>query len=184
MMNRRTLFASTAATALSGTPLAKAMAWDAIKADGLDLDIEPRGSVGLFERLPSLNVESGLDFHTGYRVWMYKSLHRSAMKQAFKLLRENALKPSDDLPLDEAVALFASDPLIALDLLPKSIPSNLQTLQTLVVSDLIIRNYFLVFQDHLNPPCRFRNNALRNFFEVKPHEPRTLTHLLNPQQSF
>tara|TARA_B110000438_G_scaffold300155_1_gene351888 strand:+ start:758 stop:1948 length:1191 start_codon:yes stop_codon:yes gene_type:complete len=116
MMNRRTLFTSTAATAVSATPIAKALARDVAKADGLELDVEPRGSRGLFERLPSLNAESGLDFHTGYRVWMYKSLHRSALKQAFKLLRENGLKPTDDLPLDDAVALFTSDPTIALDL--------------------------------------------------------------------
>ena len=112
MLNRRNLFAASAAAAVTSSPLAKAMD----KADGLALDIEPRGSIGLFERLPTLNTESGLDFHTGYRVWMTKSLHRSALQQAFKILRENGYKPTDDLPLDEAVALFASDPIIALDL--------------------------------------------------------------------
>lgn len=114
MLNRRNLFATSAAAAVTATPVSKAFA----KAmdSGLLLDVEDRGTIGMFERLPTLNVESGLDFHTGYRVWMAKSLHRSALIQAFKVLRDNGYKPTDDLPLDEAVSLFTADPIIALDL--------------------------------------------------------------------
>lgn len=114
MMNRRTLFTASAASALSAQPVSKAFAKAA--DGGLLLDVEDRGSIGLFERIGSLNVESGLDFHTGYRVWMARSLHRSALLQAFKLLRENGYEPTDDMPMDEAVTLFTSDPIIALDL--------------------------------------------------------------------
>jgi ubiquinone/menaquinone biosynthesis C-methylase UbiE len=113
MMNRRDLFAASGAAAALTTLHATGRS---AYAAGLEDAETLRGAIGLFERLPELNAESVLDFHTGYRVWMMKSLSRAQVMQAVKVLRQNGIDPADDAPLDTVVDLLTADPIVALDL--------------------------------------------------------------------
>ena len=76
-------------------------------------DIEPRGTDGILERLPNLNLESYDEFSTSTRVWINTDLSRAAERRAVQILRENGLNPREAMPFETAVELLADDPIIA-----------------------------------------------------------------------
>ncbi|MDX2223564.1 MAG: methyltransferase domain-containing protein, partial [Rhodospirillaceae bacterium] len=76
-------------------------------------DVEPRGQVGKWERLPTLDLESYDEFSTSTRVWINGELSRSAERRAAEILKANGIKPTDDVPMETAVKLLADDPIIA-----------------------------------------------------------------------
>ena len=76
-------------------------------------DVEPRGTDGILERLPSLDLESYDEFSTSTRVWITSDLARAAERRAAQILRANGINPRDDVPFETAVELLADDPIIA-----------------------------------------------------------------------
>jgi ubiquinone/menaquinone biosynthesis C-methylase UbiE len=104
MLNRRALFTGSAATAMAAASFSKAMAKEAPFAD-----FDPRGTIGVFERLPSLQVESELEFITGYRAWMVRSLYRQATKRSLELLRLNGIDLTKSGDLDQIVRILTED---------------------------------------------------------------------------
>jgi ubiquinone/menaquinone biosynthesis C-methylase UbiE len=115
MMDRRTLFTATAATALTAASGVKAAGTGApVMDDFHNFDVEDRGSIGIFERTPSLALETELDFYFGYRRWMGDRLRRASMERAVKVLRENGIDPRADAPLQDVVDMFTADPTIAM----------------------------------------------------------------------
>lgn len=85
----------------------------AVAANLGSADIEPRGTDGILERLPNLDLESYDEFSTSTRVWINTDLNRSAERRAVQILRENGLNPREEMPFEKAVSLLADDPVIA-----------------------------------------------------------------------
>jgi len=106
LLDRRKLIAATAmASVLPALQSA---------AKGLDFDIEPRGTTGVFERLPTLDLESELAFYTSYRTWVRREVFRQAARRAVKLFREMGVDPNNnDIPVREVVEMLEDDPLLS-----------------------------------------------------------------------
>jgi ubiquinone/menaquinone biosynthesis C-methylase UbiE len=109
MLNRRALFSGSVATAMAAASISKATGKEAPFAD-----FDPRGTIGMFERMSSLQVESELEFITGYRAWMSRSLYRQASKRSFDLLRLNGIDLRKDGDLDEIVRILTEDQTVAM----------------------------------------------------------------------
>ncbi|MBM3515278.1 MAG: hypothetical protein FJX59_16420, partial [Alphaproteobacteria bacterium] len=108
MIDRRRLIATTSIALASALPTLKA------EAKKLEADFEPRGTSGIFERLPRLDAESELDFYTGYRTWVRNDVFQQAARRADKIFRAKGLDPNkNDLPVREVVKLLESDPILA-----------------------------------------------------------------------
>ncbi|MDX2222246.1 MAG: class I SAM-dependent methyltransferase [Rhodospirillaceae bacterium] len=80
---------------------------------GFSGDIDPRGTIGRLERLPTLDLESRQGFLTEFRTWNQRVLYRGARAQADKLCRERGLDPDGDPPLDQVLAATSNDPMVA-----------------------------------------------------------------------
>ena len=108
MLDRRTLLGAS-------TALASFFSLSGKKADaqGLPLDIEPRGKAGRLERLPRLDLESKHDFLIGFRVWVNRDLTGAAARRVDEILVENGIDPKTDVPLEELLPLIADDALVA-----------------------------------------------------------------------
>lgn len=111
MLNRRALFGSSALATLAGwlTPGQQAAAKPPRSGD-----LEPRGSVGRLERLPSLNLESREDFLTGFRIWVHKQVRPAAATRANAIMRKNGLDPRADIPFEQIQELIGGDHKVAL----------------------------------------------------------------------
>jgi len=110
MIDRRAFFAGSTAAALAAQQ-AKAAGKDDM---GLTLDIENRGTLGIFERTPTLALESALDYYSGYRSWMGEQLRRSSMERSLELMRANGIEPTADYPIQKLVDLLTADPTVAM----------------------------------------------------------------------
>ncbi len=109
MLSRRKLAAVAAPAIAAALPSLKA------HAKGLDYDLEPRGSFGVFERLPDLRLESELDFYTSYRTWARNDVWRRAARRATRLFREMDLDPYDtDIPFREVAEMLEHDPVLGM----------------------------------------------------------------------
>ena len=108
MLNRRTLLSTSVAALASVMPAIRA------GAKGLDLDIEPRGTWGEFERLPSVDLESELAYYTSYRTWVRNDVFRTAARRASVIFRKKGINPRDnDVPIREVVKMLEADPQLA-----------------------------------------------------------------------
>ena len=76
-------------------------------------DFEPRGTDGILERLPTLDLESYDEFSTSQRLWITGKLSQAANRRAMQILRENGINPKDEISLEKAVELLVDDPIIA-----------------------------------------------------------------------
>ena len=76
-------------------------------------DFEPRGADGIFERLPTLDLESYDEFSTSTRVWINSKLTRAAQKRALEIMKANGYGPDDEVSMETAVAMLTDDPIIA-----------------------------------------------------------------------
>jgi ubiquinone/menaquinone biosynthesis C-methylase UbiE len=116
MFNRRTLFAASAAVVsfVAGT-LGKAKAQS--KPTNVDKDLSPRGdinkrgSIGRFERLPELDLESKWDFVTGFRQFNQR-FSPIVAKRVDAILKANGLDPKGEFSMEEAVKLLEKDTLV------------------------------------------------------------------------
>ncbi len=109
MLNRRTLFTSTAAAATIAQDTFLGRSAQAANR----LDVEPRGTIGRLERLPRLDLESQHDFITGFRQFVNGEMTRAAEARINALLKAKGLDPASDLPIDTILEHTANDPVIA-----------------------------------------------------------------------
>ncbi|MDX2221448.1 MAG: class I SAM-dependent methyltransferase, partial [Rhodospirillaceae bacterium] len=113
MLNRRHLMTTAAAALSAAVPALKAQAKEA-EAKGLAFDVEARGTTEIFERLPRLDLESELDFYTGYRTWVRNDVFKQAARRAEAIFKARGLDPNkNDLPVREVVQLLEADPILA-----------------------------------------------------------------------
>ena len=114
MLDRRTLMSATAgistffASVFTGRKASVATAatrlWDG--------DVEPRGTNGLLERLPALDLESTHDFLAGFRTMVDSDFDRAALDRSRVVLEEAGLNPYGNHPMETMVKLFENDPVI------------------------------------------------------------------------
>lgn len=115
MLDRRSLFAATAAVgsfvgAAFGSRKASAATHTSVNMTPKG-DVEPRGSNGRLERLPTLDLESKHDFVTGFRSF-HGRFNRPASSRIEKILEENGLDPKGEYTMEEVNKLVESDPLV------------------------------------------------------------------------
>ena len=110
MLNRRTLLKSAVAgVAYAVLPFTTfgAAAREAIGR------AHRRGFDGIYERMPTLDLESQLDFMLGLQTFALGDLQAAADARADAILLEHDVKPTADVPLGQALAWFGPDAVIA-----------------------------------------------------------------------
>ncbi len=75
-------------------------------------DVEPRGTIGRLERLPTMNLESYHEFMVSARTWATGDLIRAASRRAAQVMRENGINPNDEISFETANELLGNDPII------------------------------------------------------------------------
>ena len=118
MIDRRSIFTATAAI---GTFLASAFSSKKIKARMQDKypghtykngspvgDVEPRGSIGRMERLPTLRIEGVHDFTCGMRTFLNRH-SRKLVTRADKLIQDSGRDPKKEIPATEAMKVLDKD---------------------------------------------------------------------------
>ena len=111
MMNRRTILGGLAA-AFSATAAARKARASTAPQPSLPYDVEPRGTVGMQERLPSLDLESRHEFLTGFRAWAQGPLGRAAQERANAIFEAEGIDPEGDVPLEQVQAVLEGDPIV------------------------------------------------------------------------
>ncbi|MBM3513085.1 MAG: methyltransferase domain-containing protein [Alphaproteobacteria bacterium] len=114
-MNRRSLMQSmsTLASALGFSATNDAKAARATRS-GFAGDVDPRGTTGILERLPSLDLESRQNFLTSFRGFSQRDLSRAARNRIDVLFRERGLDPQSDPSIKQVLSVVGDDPLVAL----------------------------------------------------------------------
>ena len=113
MIDRRTLFGATAATATFLSSLVKGRRAEAkTSAKFTFKDVEKRGTRGRLERLPALDLESSQDFLTGFRNFVNRDMRQAAQKRLTVLMEARGLGADDDLPLEELLPMIENDHII------------------------------------------------------------------------
>ena len=116
MIDRRTLFAAAAAvTTAVGSAFTGRKASAATKYTDKNLspsgDINKRGTVGRFERMPELDLESKHDFVTGFRTFQQR-FGPIVRARTEKILEDNGLDTKAQLTMEETLDLVKDDLLI------------------------------------------------------------------------
>ena len=75
-------------------------------------DVQLRGQIDRFERLPTRDLESLEDFRTSLRDFINTDFQRAATRRAMQIFRDAGLNPRDEVPMEEAIAMLESDPII------------------------------------------------------------------------
>jgi predicted O-methyltransferase YrrM len=112
MINRRDLILAggAAATVAGGTGYA------AQSADAARSSIRPlnsRGRVGIFTRLPDVDVESRGEFMMQLSIWNGAELAHVAQDRARKILELNGIAWDAPVSMAKAVGLFSTDPILS-----------------------------------------------------------------------
>jgi len=108
MINRRTALASSALAAFAAKPSLAA----APKTASFAADIEPRGSDGRLERLPTLDLESRHDFICGVNKFANAELRAASRARIGTLAKRAGLDPKAAVAPADALKLFGTDPAV------------------------------------------------------------------------
>ncbi|MBM3515301.1 MAG: class I SAM-dependent methyltransferase [Alphaproteobacteria bacterium] len=76
-------------------------------------DVEPRGAVGILERLPTLDLEANEEFLASFRVWVNGPLSRAAVARANGILKDKGIDPKSAVSTRTALDALTADPVIA-----------------------------------------------------------------------
>jgi ubiquinone/menaquinone biosynthesis C-methylase UbiE len=113
MLNRRTLFAATAALTGAALPGFATPSPNRTAADGASPPPGPRGYDGYYERLPTVDLESRFDFIWGLQAWNTAVLSKAAGARQDDILKARGISPDAQMETEQAVKLFAEDPVVA-----------------------------------------------------------------------
>jgi SAM-dependent methyltransferase len=100
-MNRRGMFVGAAATVA------------ATKAAAATGSIATRGTIGIYPRLPDLDIESRGDFLLGMNIFHGGDLAKAAREQGAAILKAKGIDPNDTVSFDDTVAMFGNDPVLS-----------------------------------------------------------------------
>ena len=109
MFDRRAFLS--AKTALS-TVLGVFFSATQVRARTGEFDVEPRGSEGRLERMPTLEMENIHDFTSGIRRWHSANARGVAGNRVQKIFEEQDLDPKAEMPIEEVVKILEDDPVI------------------------------------------------------------------------
>ena len=114
MLNRRSLMTATttASAFVAGLFSSRKAAASPAPERKFKGDIEPRGTDGRLERLPTLDIESSQDFLTGFRTKVNGDFTSIALQRSRRVVEEAGYGRYDDIPMETAVKLFEGDPII------------------------------------------------------------------------
>ena len=115
MLNRRVLFSAAAGVVSALSVAFQKKAHAKLPVGDTPVDVQPRGSLGRLERLPTLDADSRNDFLTGVRNLRGGTLQTAARSRFNALLRAAGENPRDDLPLERIFEIVGNDPLISLE---------------------------------------------------------------------
>ena len=73
-------------------------------------DVEKRGTKGKLERLPTLDIESGQDFLTGFRNFVTRRMYPPIKVRFDQITKELKLKEGETLPLNELIKIVQNEP--------------------------------------------------------------------------
>ena len=104
-LDRRKLLGATAAAGSMFLTSMKAHA----KFSG---DVQLRGQIDRFERLPTRDLESSEDFRTSLQSFISTDFQRAAMRRAAAIFREAGLNPRDEVSMEDAISMLESDPIL------------------------------------------------------------------------
>ncbi len=107
-MDRRTAVGVSAA-ALAGSVKSAAATTTSHSFPG---DVEPRGTVGRLERLPSLDLESRQDFLTSFRKLTDRALNAACATRTNELFKAKGIDPNSDPDIKTIIDIVKDDPLI------------------------------------------------------------------------
>jgi ubiquinone/menaquinone biosynthesis C-methylase UbiE len=112
MINRRDLILAggAAATMAAGSGYAAPVSTGEHAAS---VPLDARGRVGIFTRLPDVDVESRGEFLMQLSIWNSAELYRAAEQRARAILETNGIAWNAPVSMERAVALFSSDPVLA-----------------------------------------------------------------------
>ncbi|MDX2225301.1 MAG: class I SAM-dependent methyltransferase [Rhodospirillaceae bacterium] len=113
MLNRRLFVGATGTISAALAALRPGRKAHAAKPKAFD--VEPRGTQGRLERLPTLDVDSRVDFTTGLRRYRTNVLEPAARARFNDILKANGLDPKANVPPAEFVKLVENDPVIGLE---------------------------------------------------------------------
>lgn len=113
MLERRTLFGAAAAVGSAANSLVGGRKAQA-NTSKHDFDLEPRGTLGRLERLPTLDAESRDDFFGGFRSWGYTEILGNMERNRFNRLMIEAGVDVDatDIPVEDILKIVEKDSLL------------------------------------------------------------------------
>lgn len=177
MLDRRSLFAATAtvgsfvSAVFSGRKAKAAHTYVNTTPKG---DLEPRGSKGRLERLPTLDLESKHDFVTGFRTF-HGRFNRIANSRIETILEENGLDPKVELTAAETLELVEDDLLVQ--------TSGLTWLSNQKITWKILQDYFHAHADEYIAEMEAADNDGPGTLELNPDMeiPKYATHEIHIQ---
>ncbi|MDX2221933.1 MAG: methyltransferase domain-containing protein [Rhodospirillaceae bacterium] len=107
IVDRRKMLLASAAGMAAALPSVKAWA-------KLTMDLEPRGTIGRLERLPTLDLESQQGFFTEFRVWVNRRMVRAAEQRSIEVLKAAGIDPQAELPREQVIKMFENDPMMTM----------------------------------------------------------------------
>lgn len=110
MMKRRTVIGS-GATALVGSA-GTGKTSIAAAVGGFEGDLEPRGTVGRLERLPTLELESLQDFLTSFRALTDVNTYRAGAARANELFKAKGIDSNGDPDIDTIIDVLKDEPVV------------------------------------------------------------------------
>ena len=172
MINRRMLFG---AAATVGAAITSALTGRSAAAKTQTYDVEPRGTVGRLERLPTLDLESRDDFLTGFRTWQSREVAPVTRNRFNKIMVANGLNPKDDIPLQRIFELVQDDHLV-----------GVQARARMCVHDIMHQNFQTFFHanaDTYLAELEAADSAGPCTLELNPdiHIPEYATHEIHTQ---
>ncbi|MCB2109137.1 MAG: class I SAM-dependent methyltransferase [Rhodobacteraceae bacterium] len=164
MIKRRTLMGTGAAITGAFTSMFAGRKAEAAKsaknsATYPEGTIAPRGSFGVLERLPALDLEARQDFLTAFRAFANTTIARNAQARANELVK-GAGKTPTELNQAEAIELLQDDPLVAMT------SKSWLTAQQLMWDDL--KNYFEANADRYYSEMEAVDNRGPGTLELNP----------------
>ena len=102
--DRRSLFGAAATAALIGRGASAKLPAGS--------DVEPRGTTGILERLPTLDLEASEEFFTTFRTWVNGEFSQAARASAERTIRAKGKDPKAEMTQEEAIDLLKDDPMV------------------------------------------------------------------------
>ncbi|MBM3515670.1 MAG: hypothetical protein FJX59_18435, partial [Alphaproteobacteria bacterium] len=104
--DRRSLFGAAATAALASR--------DAVAKLQSGTDVEPRGTIGMLERLPTLDLEASEEFLTTFRTWVNGPFSKAAREASERAAIAKGMDPKAAVTTEQSLELLKDDPVVSM----------------------------------------------------------------------